>query len=119
MQFLEKLKQLVLFIERKLDKKVFHRILVFAISDNGFSSIDMADVDDMTLQEFIPLSFYSQPDGPIVGSGTFKSTILVPGYFLLKCFYYIIALCLQHIFTFSENLKHSMWVLHLENNSQR
>ena len=26
---------------------------------------------------------------------------------------------LQHIFTFSENLKHSMWVLHLENNSQR
>nr|CAB3450616.1 unnamed protein product [Digitaria exilis] len=49
-QFLEKLKQLVLFIERKLDKK-----------------------------EFIPLSFYSQPDGPIIGSGTFKSTILVPG----------------------------------------
>ncbi|CAN6252649.1 unnamed protein product [Urochloa humidicola] len=49
-QFLEKLKQLVLFIERKLDKK-----------------------------DFIPLSFYSEPDGPIVGSGTFKSTILVPG----------------------------------------
>ncbi|RCV07666.1 hypothetical protein SETIT_1G263600v2 [Setaria italica] len=49
-QFLEKLKQLVLFIERKLDKK-----------------------------DFIPLSFYSEPDGPIVGSGTFRSTILVPG----------------------------------------
>ncbi|WVZ74307.1 hypothetical protein U9M48_022508 [Paspalum notatum var. saurae] len=49
-QFLEKLKQLVLFIERKLDKK-----------------------------DFIPLSFYSEPDGPIVGSGTFKSTVLVPG----------------------------------------
>ncbi|PUZ76946.1 hypothetical protein GQ55_1G331000 [Panicum hallii var. hallii] len=49
-QFLEKLKQLVLFVERKLDKK-----------------------------DVIPLSFYSEPDGPIVGSGTFKSTVLVPG----------------------------------------
>ncbi|AQK73342.1 Tripeptidyl-peptidase 2 [Zea mays] len=49
-QFLEKLKELVLFIERKLDKK-----------------------------DFVPLMFYSQPDGPIVGSGTFKSTVLVPG----------------------------------------
>lgn len=49
-QFLEKLKQLVLFIERKLEKK-----------------------------DCIPLSFYSQPDGPIVGNATFKSSILVPG----------------------------------------
>jgi len=40
----------------------------------------MTDVDVTTLlQDFIPLSFYSEPDGPIVGSGTFKSTILVPG----------------------------------------
>ncbi|KAL6911947.1 hypothetical protein ACP4OV_000752 [Aristida adscensionis] len=49
-QFLEKLKQLVLFIERKLEKK-----------------------------DSVPLSFYSEPDGPIVGNGTFKSSILVPG----------------------------------------
>uniref|UniRef100_A0A0E0CPF6 tripeptidyl-peptidase II n=1 Tax=Oryza meridionalis TaxID=40149 RepID=A0A0E0CPF6_9ORYZ len=49
-QLLEKLKQLVLFIERKLEKK-----------------------------DFIQLSFYSEPDGPIVGNGTFKSSILVPG----------------------------------------
>uniref|UniRef100_A0ACD5ZLK2 Uncharacterized protein n=1 Tax=Avena sativa TaxID=4498 RepID=A0ACD5ZLK2_AVESA len=49
-QFLEKLKQLVLFIERKLEKK-----------------------------DFIQLSFYSEPDGPIVGNATFKSSILVPG----------------------------------------
>ncbi|XP_047082269.1 tripeptidyl-peptidase 2-like isoform X1 [Lolium rigidum] len=49
-QFLEKLKQLVLFIERKLENK-----------------------------DCIPLSFYSQPDGPIVGNATFKSSILVPG----------------------------------------
>ncbi|GJN40688.1 hypothetical protein PR202_gb29949 [Eleusine coracana subsp. coracana] len=49
-QFLEKLKQLVLFIERKLDKK-----------------------------DFIPLSFYSEPDGSVVGNGTFKSSILIPG----------------------------------------
>ncbi|KAF0915843.1 hypothetical protein E2562_039168 [Oryza meyeriana var. granulata] len=50
MQSLEKLKQLVLFIERKLEKK-----------------------------DFIQLSFYSEPDGPIVGNGTFKSSVLVPG----------------------------------------
>uniref|UniRef100_A0A0D3F8K4 tripeptidyl-peptidase II n=1 Tax=Oryza barthii TaxID=65489 RepID=A0A0D3F8K4_9ORYZ len=49
-QLLEKLKQLVLFIERKLEKK-----------------------------DFIQLSFYSEPDGPTVGNGTFKSSILVPG----------------------------------------
>jgi hypothetical protein len=82
----------------------------------------MADVDVMTvLQDVIPLSFYSEPDGPIVGSGTFKSTVLVPGYFILKCFLlsYYSSTLLQHFFTFSENLKHSMWVLHLENNSQR
>ena len=82
----------------------------------------MTDVDVTTLlQDFIPLSFYSEPDGPIVGSGTFKSTILVPGYFILKCllFSYYNSTLLQHFFTFSENLKHSMWVLHLENNSQR
>jgi hypothetical protein len=52
----------------------------------------MADVDVMTLlQDFIPLSFYSDPDGPIVGSSTFKSTILVPGYFLLKCLLILLA----------------------------
>uniref|UniRef100_A0A0E0K3A0 tripeptidyl-peptidase II n=1 Tax=Oryza punctata TaxID=4537 RepID=A0A0E0K3A0_ORYPU len=49
-QLLEKLKQLVLFIERKLEKK-----------------------------DFIQLSFYSEPDGPVVGNGTFKSSVLVPG----------------------------------------
>ncbi|TVU28818.1 hypothetical protein EJB05_20353, partial [Eragrostis curvula] len=49
-QILEKLKQLVLFIERKLDKK-----------------------------DCIPLSFYSEPDGSVVGNGTFKSSILIPG----------------------------------------
>ncbi|CAM0944651.1 unnamed protein product [Alopecurus aequalis] len=49
-QFLEKLEQLVLFIEKKLEKK-----------------------------DFIQLSFYSEPDGPIVGNATFKSSVLVPG----------------------------------------
>jgi tripeptidyl-peptidase-2 len=49
-QYLEKMKQLVLFIERKLDDK-----------------------------ENIRLSFYSQPDGPVMGNGSFKSSLLVPG----------------------------------------
>uniref|UniRef100_A0A0D9VJ70 Tripeptidyl-peptidase 2 n=1 Tax=Leersia perrieri TaxID=77586 RepID=A0A0D9VJ70_9ORYZ len=49
-QLLEKLKRLVLFIERKLEKK-----------------------------DCIQLSFYSEPDGPVVGNGTFKSSVLVPG----------------------------------------
>nr|XP_010918543.1 tripeptidyl-peptidase 2 [Elaeis guineensis] len=49
-QFLEKMKQLVLFIEKKLEKK-----------------------------DRIRLSFFSQPDGPIIGNATFKTTVLVPG----------------------------------------
>ncbi|KAH9647044.1 tripeptidyl-peptidase 2 [Citrus sinensis] len=49
-QYLEKMKQLVLFIERKLEEK-----------------------------DVIRLSFFSQPDGPIMGNGTYKSSILVPG----------------------------------------
>ncbi|XP_006647647.1 tripeptidyl-peptidase 2 [Oryza brachyantha] len=49
-QLLEKMKQLVIFIERKLEKK-----------------------------DCIQLSFYSEPDGPVVGNGTFKSSVLVPG----------------------------------------
>ncbi|OAY69901.1 Tripeptidyl-peptidase 2 [Ananas comosus] len=44
------MKQLVLFIERKLEKK-----------------------------DHIQLSFFSQPDGPIIGNGAFKSSVLVPG----------------------------------------
>ncbi|CAL9208048.1 unnamed protein product [Musa hybrid cultivar] len=47
---LEKLKQLVLFVNRKLEKK-----------------------------DCIQLSFFSEPDGPIMGNGTFKSSVLVPG----------------------------------------
>ncbi|PON90851.1 Tripeptidyl peptidase [Trema orientale] len=49
-QYLEKLKQLVLFIERKLDEK-----------------------------DVVRLSFFSQPDGPVMGNGSYKSSILVPG----------------------------------------
>ncbi|URD81130.1 Tripeptidyl peptidase II [Musa troglodytarum] len=47
---LEKLKQLVLFVKRKLEKK-----------------------------DCIQLSFFSEPDGPIMANGTFKSSVLVPG----------------------------------------
>ncbi|XP_026379744.1 tripeptidyl-peptidase 2-like isoform X1 [Papaver somniferum] len=55
-QYLEKMKQLVLFIEKKLEEK-----------------------------DFIRLSFYSQPDGPVMGNGSFKSSDLVPG--TLEAFY--------------------------------
>ncbi|KAH7557647.1 hypothetical protein JRO89_XS11G0196700 [Xanthoceras sorbifolium] len=47
---LEKMKQLVLFIERNLEKK-----------------------------DVIRLNFFSQPDGPVMGNGSYKSSILVPG----------------------------------------
>ncbi|WOL10116.1 tripeptidyl-peptidase 2 [Canna indica] len=47
---LDKLKNLVLFIERKLEKK-----------------------------DYIQLSFFSEPDGHIMGNGAFKSSDLVPG----------------------------------------
>lgn len=49
-QYLEKMKGLVLFIERKLEEK-----------------------------EVIGLSFFSQPDGPVMGNGSFESSTLVPG----------------------------------------
>ncbi|CAA7390916.1 unnamed protein product [Spirodela intermedia] len=48
--FLEEMKELVLFIQRKLEKK-----------------------------DFVQLNFFSQPDGPITGDGIFKSSVLVPG----------------------------------------
>ncbi|KAG0483010.1 hypothetical protein HPP92_011094 [Vanilla planifolia] len=47
---LEKMKHLILFIERKLETK-----------------------------EHIGLSFFSQPDGHFKNNGTFKSTVIVPG----------------------------------------
>ncbi|MBA0685284.1 hypothetical protein Goari_012955, partial [Gossypium aridum] len=49
-QYLEKMKQLVLFLERNLEEK-----------------------------DVIPLNFFSEPDGPVMGNGTFKYSILVPG----------------------------------------
>ncbi|KAH7538028.1 hypothetical protein FEM48_Zijuj03G0155900 [Ziziphus jujuba var. spinosa] len=49
-QYLEKMKQLVLFIERKLEEK-----------------------------DGIQLCFFSKPDGPLMGIGSYKPTILVPG----------------------------------------
>ncbi|KAI9162128.1 hypothetical protein LWI28_024106 [Acer negundo] len=47
---LEKMKQLVLYIERNLEEK-----------------------------DVIRLNFFSQPDGPVMGNGAYKSSILVPG----------------------------------------
>ncbi|KAK7270859.1 hypothetical protein RJT34_26343 [Clitoria ternatea] len=49
-QILEKMRHLVLFIERNLEEK-----------------------------DVIRLSFFSQPDGPLTGKGSFKSSSLVPG----------------------------------------
>ncbi|XP_031281076.1 tripeptidyl-peptidase 2 isoform X1 [Pistacia vera] len=49
-QYLEKMKQLVLFIERTLEEK-----------------------------DVIRLNFFSQPDGPVMGNGSFKASTLVPG----------------------------------------
>lgn len=49
-QLLEKMRQLVLFIERKLEKK-----------------------------DCVQLSFFSEPDGSMMGNGSFKSSVLVPG----------------------------------------
>ncbi|KAK9724622.1 hypothetical protein RND81_05G087400 [Saponaria officinalis] len=50
MQLLEKMKTLVIFIERNLENK-----------------------------DIVKLSFYSQPDGHMTGNGSFKSSVLVPG----------------------------------------
>ncbi|XP_027359339.1 tripeptidyl-peptidase 2-like isoform X3 [Abrus precatorius] len=49
-QILEKMRHLVLFIERNLEEK-----------------------------DVIRLNFFSQPDGPLMGNGSFKSSSLVPG----------------------------------------
>ncbi|GAU32394.1 hypothetical protein TSUD_44370 [Trifolium subterraneum] len=50
LQILEKMKHLVLFIERTLEEK-----------------------------DIIRLSFFSRPDGPLIGNGSFKSSTLIPG----------------------------------------
>ncbi|KAK2653879.1 hypothetical protein Ddye_013735 [Dipteronia dyeriana] len=50
MEYLEKIKQLVLFIERNIEEK-----------------------------DVVRLNFFSQPDGPVMGNGAYKSSILVPG----------------------------------------
>ncbi|CAM8898167.1 unnamed protein product [Rhodiola kirilowii] len=50
MQCLERMKQLVLFIEKTLEDK-----------------------------EAIKLSFFSEPDGPLIGNGGFTSSVLFPG----------------------------------------
>ncbi|KAH6782852.1 tripeptidyl peptidase ii [Perilla frutescens var. hirtella] len=49
-QYLDKMKQLVLFIEKNLDEK-----------------------------EALRLSFYAQPDGPVLGNNNFSSSVLIPG----------------------------------------
>ncbi|KAL9240459.1 hypothetical protein vseg_014675 [Gypsophila vaccaria] len=50
MQLLEKMRTLVIFIERNLEDK-----------------------------DIVQLKFYSQPDGHMTGNGSFKSSVLVPG----------------------------------------
>lgn len=55
-QYLEKMRHLVMFIERYLDDK-----------------------------DFIRLNFFSQPDGPVMGNGSFNSSVLLPG--TLEAFY--------------------------------
>lgn len=49
-QILEKMRHLVLFLERNLEEK-----------------------------DVIRLNFFSQPDGPLMGNGSFKSSLLIPG----------------------------------------
>ncbi|KAK4796287.1 hypothetical protein SAY86_028613 [Trapa natans] len=49
-QHLEKMKQLVVFMEKTLGEK-----------------------------DIICLSFFSEPDGPVMGNGTYKSSVLIPG----------------------------------------
>jgi tripeptidyl-peptidase II len=69
------------------------------ILKNDVPITSRADVAVMIiLQDLIPLSFYSEPDGSVIGSGTFKSCILIPGYFLLRCSLFLIELTLCHIY---------------------
>ncbi|CAI8593694.1 unnamed protein product [Vicia faba] len=49
-QVLEKMRHLVLFLEKNLEEK-----------------------------DVIRLNFFSQPDGPLLGNGSFKSSLLIPG----------------------------------------
>jgi hypothetical protein len=34
------------------------------------------------IQDVIRLNFFSEPDGPVMGDGAFKSSVLVPGHVL-------------------------------------
>ncbi|OWM79539.1 hypothetical protein CDL15_Pgr022951 [Punica granatum] len=55
MQYLEKMKQLVVFVEKNLEDK-----------------------------DTLRLSFFSQPDGPVMGNGAYKSSVLIPGQRLMQ-----------------------------------
>lgn len=50
-------------------------------------------------QDVIRLSFFSQPDGPLMGNGSFKSSMLFPGYVsrflvpILLCFKCLVMWC--------------------------
>lgn len=36
------------------------------------------------MQDTIRLSFYAQPDGPVTGDSKFSSSVLIPGYGIIK-----------------------------------
>lgn len=40
------------------------------------------------IQDVIRLNFFSEPDGPVMGNGAFKSSILVPGYVVWMIYLY-------------------------------
>lgn len=114
MQILEKMKNLVIFIERTLEDKVTFPFCVFILksffelyiqhfltllqkcctmcfSIGSFTIFQMWNCSygswlrclpfvSILIQEVIQLSFYSQPDGHVMGNGSFQSSILIPGY---------------------------------------
>ncbi|KAG6481698.1 hypothetical protein ZIOFF_058317 [Zingiber officinale] len=108
---LEKLKQLVLFIKRKLERKSvpgsmeaalpFSALSLNSVARTMFQAVSFCIGQPLILAgkpsaagshnvpsslpsmmvhlDYIQLSFFSVPDGPIMGNGTYKSSVLVPG----------------------------------------
>ncbi|WMV20533.1 hypothetical protein MTR67_013918 [Solanum verrucosum] len=83
-QYLEKMKQLVLFIERKLEEKLCSCYPSLHVQDYMFKVMRFdlllkVLVFARSSQDIVRLNFYSQPDGPLTGDGSFNSSDLVPG----------------------------------------
>jgi hypothetical protein len=78
----DSLKFVNIFTEISSADQEFFFVKAYAVNDakcTFYISINFSS-GLFLIQDVVRLSFFSQPDGPVTGSGSFKSSVLVPGY---------------------------------------